>query len=81
MTSEQQAFVDEVKRVCTDNYEAGGDTIIECYTDEQILKEFKTMDEVKDFCGLQVESALNARWGDDDDPELERSEAFEGWKS
>jgi hypothetical protein len=81
MTPEQKAFVREVRAVCELNYEVGGDEIVECFTDEEIVEQFKTLEEVKDYCGMQVEQALNTRWGEDDDPELKRAEAFKGWKT
>ena len=80
LTPEQQQFVKEVRDLCTRNYDKGGDTIIECYTDEEIVSEFKTLDEVKKFCGLKVEQALNCRWGEDSDPEVARAERFKQWE-
>ena len=72
-------FVDAVYAMCEEHYEAGGDTIVECYDPTAILAEFSTLDEVRRFCGFQVEQALNARWGEDSDPEVARAERFEEW--
>jgi hypothetical protein len=52
--------------------------IDECFSDdelfEDLLKDCKTPEEaVKaayEFEGLKLEQALNARWGEDDDPQL-----------
>lgn len=66
------AFVDEVFALCETNYEAGGDTVVECYGPKEILAEFKTLDDVRKFVGLHNEQAMNARWGDDTDPEVNR---------
>lgn len=75
----QIAFVDAVYALCEEHYDAGGDNIVECFTPEEILESFDHIDEVKPYCGLKVEQALNARWGEDDDPEVERSERFDEW--
>ena len=75
----QIAFVDAVYEMCEKNYEAGGDTIVECYDPAEILAEFDTLDEVKEFCGLRVELALNARWGEDSDPEVAQAERYDDW--
>ena len=66
-------FVDQVYEMCDRNYGAGGDLIIECYGPKDVLDEFKTLDDVRRVCGLHVEQALNARWGEDSDPELRRA--------
>lgn len=68
LTDEQLAFVDDVYELCERNYSAGGDTICECYEPSEIVKEFKTLADVRDFCGLRVEAEQNARWGEDTDP-------------
>lgn len=54
------------------NYSAGGDVIIECFSDREIMEEFEDLDDVKTYCGLKVEAELNARWGEDDDACLKR---------
>lgn len=73
MTEKQQAFVAQVREVCQRNYEAGGDVVMECMTDAEIVKEFKTIKDVKEYCEMQVEQEQNARWGEDSDPELQRA--------
>lgn len=80
MTAEQQALVDEIKRVCMANYERGGDEVIECFTDEEILKEFKSVADAKDYCSCRVETALNQRWGEDDDPQVALAERHDKWE-
>ena len=75
----QIAFVDRVYKVCEEHYEAGGDLIVECYTPVELCKEFKTVKEVKAFIELKVEQELNARWGEDDDPQVQRMLDCEAW--
>lgn len=75
----QIAFVDAVYALCEEHYDAGGDTIVECFTPVEILAEFDHIDQVKPYCGLKVEQALNARWGEDDDPEVGQAERFDEW--
>jgi hypothetical protein len=74
-------FVDEVYAMCEEHYDAGGDTIVECYGPDDILAEFKTPADVRRFCGLHVEQALNARLGSDDDPELTTAQKFDEWNA
>ena len=78
-TESQIKFVDSVYDMCERNYERGGDVIIECWLADRILEEFKTLKDVKEYCGLMVEQALNARWGEDSDPQLEAYEAHKDW--
>jgi len=78
-TPVQVEFVDAVFAMCEEHYAAGGDTIVECYAPDEIIEEFISLDDVKRFCGLQVEQALNHRWGEDNDPEVKRSERFQEW--
>ncbi len=78
-TPAQLQFVDETYALCEEHYSAGGDTIVECFTPTEIIEEFSNLDEVRQYCGLKVEQALNARWGEDDDPEVQRHEQFEEW--
>ena len=80
-TPEQIEFVDQVYAICEENYENGGDRIVECYGPEEIIEDFTTIAEVKEHCNLMVEQELNARWGEDDDPELKRLEDFKKWSS
>lgn len=80
MTDEQKTLVEDIKRVCLANYEQGGDEVIECYTDEEIIRDFKSVADAKDYCGLRVENATNHRWGEDSDPELARAAEHKNWK-
>ncbi len=79
-TPEQIALVDAVYLLCEKNYIAGGDSVVECFTPQEILRDFRTVEAAKSFCGLKVEQATNCRWGEDSDPELETQRRFnEGW--
>ena len=80
-TPEQVAFIDSVYAVCEANYDAGGDTVVECFDPDEILDQFKTLDEVRKYCGIKLEQALNTRWGDDEDEELKAYERFRKWDS
>ncbi len=75
----QIELVDEIYHQCENHYDAGGDTVVECYEPHQILDEFKSVDDAKEFCGIKVEQALNARWGEDSDPQLETYRKFKQW--
>ena len=74
-------FVKSVYKLCTDNYDAGGDTIVECFSPQEIVNQFKSLEEVKEFCGIKIEQELNARWGEDTDAAVGRAKNFENWKS
>ncbi len=50
LTPEQIAFCDEVYLFAEDHYSSGGDTIVECYTPKEIVKDFQTLDDAKRFC-------------------------------
>jgi hypothetical protein len=78
-TPVQREFVDAVYAMCEEHYDAGGDTIVECFAPDEIIEEFTSLNDVKQYCGLQIEQALNTRWGEDDDPEVKRSERFKEW--
>jgi len=78
-TPEQIAFVDSVYKMCEDHYEDGGDIIVECFDPEEIVAEFTSLADVRSFIGLKVEQALNARWGEDTDPQLETMKRYEQW--
>lgn len=77
MTKEQETFVAKVKKVAAKNYDAGGDVIIETMEDEDILREFKTLKDAKEYCGIWVDQNLNARWGEDSDPQVEMAARFD----
>jgi len=76
-SAEAIEHVDAVFALCELNYKAGGDYVVECYGPEDILAQFKTLDDVRRFCGLQNEAAANARWGEDTDPEVNKP----AWRS
>jgi len=78
-TPEQIELVDSIYHECEQHYNAGGDVVCECYSPDQIIEEFKSVADAKEFCGLKVEQATNCRSGDDNDPELERQRNFEKW--
>lgn len=68
-------FVDAIYAECEEHYSDGGDTVVECMSPTEVLEAFKAgRISVREYCGLQVEQALNARWGEDNDPELARAE-------
>lgn len=75
-TPEQIDFVDQVYAICEENYESGGDNVVECYGPRDILFTFDDIQDVQKYCGLMVEQELNCRWGENDDPELQRHEDF-----
>ena len=72
MTHDQDEFVTAVFALCSRNYEAGGGEVVECFTSDDVLAQFNTLEEVKKYCLLRVEQAKNYRWGEDDDPEVNR---------
>lgn len=78
-TASQITFVDSVYTLCEENYDKGGDVVCECLGPKEILGQFTSNADVREYCGLQVEQALNARWGEDSDPELARAEQSEAW--
>lgn len=80
MTEEQKALAQAIKEMCKHNYARGGDEIIECFTDEDIVESFESLEEAKRYCGRMIEAASNARLGEDTDPEMSRSRAFEEWE-
>lgn len=79
-TPEQVAHVDAVYVLCERNYENGGDVVVEAMGPEEILEDIKTLDDAKVLCGLVVEQALNARWGADDDSELNLADRYGKWE-
>lgn len=75
----QAELVDAIYAECEANYDKGGDTIVECFSPDEVLNEFKSVQEAKEFCQLKVEIALNSRWGEDDDPEMDRYQRSREW--
>lgn len=78
--SEKRELVEEIKRVCQENYDNGGDEVIEDLDDIDIAWTFNSVEDAKRYCGIMVEQVLNQRWGEDDDPQLQKAEAFKNWK-
>jgi hypothetical protein len=61
-TPEKLAFVDEAYHICEQNYESGGDRVVECYYPADVEECFKTIQDVQNFCGLVVDQAANCRF-------------------
>ncbi len=78
-SKEAIAFVDLIYHECEQHYSAGGDIIIECWEPGEILEEFESIDDVKEFIGLKVEQALNQREGNDDDWQVGYANRHEEW--
>lgn len=76
-TPEEVAFVDAVFALGEANYDNGGDTLVECFDPDEILAEFKDLNEAKEFCGIRCEQALNARWGEENDPQVKTMQRYE----
>ena len=53
--------LDEWYKWAEDNYEAGGHWVAESYEPWELLSAFRTLDEVKEMCGLIEERAEDAR--------------------
>ena len=70
-------FVDKVYEICERNYTCGGSIIVECYNPQEVEQKFKTLADVKEIVSLSIENALNQRWGEDSDPELELAKRFD----
>lgn len=54
-------FVAAVKQWANDNYDRGGDVIVECFTDEEIFAQFQTLEDAKRFCKLRKEREDDVR--------------------
>lgn len=80
LTPEQQSLVDEVYLECEKFYHAGGDNIVECFTPSEIVQDFDTIGQVRDWCKLIREKATNCRWGSDDDPQLDAMDRCDDWQ-
>ena len=48
-------FVAEVQAVANHNYEVGGDCIVECMDENDILERFDTIEDVKQFMEVKAE--------------------------
>jgi hypothetical protein len=72
-TPEDVEFVDAVYAECEDHYSEGGDVVVETHTPQEVLEVFKNGPvDVRAYCKRHLEQALNARLGEDNDPELAR---------
>jgi hypothetical protein len=77
---EEIEFVDRVFHLGEQNYSGGGDVIVETYGPEEILDTIKDLNDVREICGLWVEQNLDARWGEDSDPQLKTAKKHRRWK-
>jgi len=75
------AFADRVFAMCEKHYEAGGDRIVECFSVRDVVELFGDHDlkAVVDYCGLVRSRALDARWGEDNDPQVEDMRKHDEW--
>lgn len=46
-------FLDKVFAWAEKNYARGGDVIVECYSTDEVLREFRTLGDVQEFCGVR----------------------------
>lgn len=75
-TPEQIELVDAIYLVCEQNYEAGGDVIVECRTPEELLDDDDWFVSVE----MWVEQHLNTRPGEDSDWQLGMYDRMTEWK-
>jgi hypothetical protein len=78
-TQEQIDLVDSIYAECEAHYNAGGDSVVECFEPQEVLNELKTLEGAREYCGLKIQQAANARWGEDSDPEVQRLREFDDW--
>jgi hypothetical protein len=55
MTKKQIELIEKIKVLAYANYEEGGDMIIECLTDSEILEYMSSLTEAKEFMQLKAE--------------------------
>jgi hypothetical protein len=79
LSSKEKFFANHVYRMCQENYENGGDIICESFTAEDICEQFGDLQDVKNYISLRLERALNNRWGEDNDPQLEQYRKAQEW--
>jgi hypothetical protein len=53
-------FVAEVQAIANHNYEVGGDCIVECMNEDDILERFDTIEDVKQFMEVKAEQRSEA---------------------
>lgn len=75
-TQKHIEFVDSVYHLGEKNYQNGGDILVETFTPQEILQQFKDLKDVYEYVGLKLEQGLNTRWGEDSDPQLVRYEGY-----
>lgn len=59
MTTNEIKLIKDIRDLAAEQYEQGGDVIIECYEDEEILKEFSSVKEAQEMWETKQE------WEDD----------------
>lgn len=52
LTTEQAQLVDSIYHWAEENYEEGGDTIVDCYTPAEILESFTSLEDAIETCGI-----------------------------
>ena len=63
-STEHSDFIKEVREYALANYENGGDFIIECLTDDEIVEKFSSLEDAKQYAKLhndrrkEVESTI-----------------------
>jgi hypothetical protein len=57
MKKSEKQFVDQVRKLATDNIDQGGDYIMECLSDEEIVERFSCLDAAKDCMEMWNEGA------------------------
>lgn len=51
----RRAFINRVRDLAMEKYEEGGDIIVECLTDQEIIERFDNIEQAKEFMELQYE--------------------------
>jgi uncharacterized membrane protein len=54
MTKSQIKLIEEIKELALANYDEGGDMIVECLTDSEILEYMSSIKEAKQFMELKA---------------------------
>jgi len=67
---EAVALVDEIYAAAEEHYNQGGDQIVECFTPDEVLSTFRSVEEAKEHCNILTDRAKDQRWGEDSDPQL-----------
>jgi len=50
---EQITFVDDIYEMAEANYGKGGDAIVEAMTPEEVIEEFKSVEDAKEYIGIR----------------------------